>query len=172
MKREDFDEDDIQGMLIAYLDEQMEPDERNEFEKLLDAHEDLRADLELQLRLDHPKRDGEDVVYDAQAIKAIMDRVFEKHSRQGHYWMAEQMELVLSCYGKVATQRVLDRTPQLCWQLCRQLPGKLEEAFGCVTDHDLEECLWESEHSRQRYEQLTQQLRDLTKAIDVVKSIG
>lgn len=47
MKREDFDEDDIQGMLIAYLDEQMEPDERNEFEKLLDAHEDLRADLEL-----------------------------------------------------------------------------------------------------------------------------
>ena len=47
MKREDFDEDDIQGMLIAYLDEQMEPDQRNEFEKLLDAHEDLRADLEL-----------------------------------------------------------------------------------------------------------------------------
>ena len=46
-EREDFDEDDIQGMLIAYLDEQMEPDERNEFEKLLDAHEDLRADLEL-----------------------------------------------------------------------------------------------------------------------------
>ena len=46
MKREDFDEDDIQGMLIAYLDEQMEPDERNEFEKP-DAHEDLRADLEL-----------------------------------------------------------------------------------------------------------------------------
>ena len=41
MKREDFDEDDIQGMLIAYLDEQMEPDERNEFEKL-DAQEDLR----------------------------------------------------------------------------------------------------------------------------------
>lgn len=47
MKREDFDEDDIQGMLIAYLDEQMEVAEKAAFEKLLSRHEDLQADLEL-----------------------------------------------------------------------------------------------------------------------------
>ena len=47
MKREDFAEDDLQGMLIAYLDEQMEFAEKAAFEKLLSQHEDLRADLEL-----------------------------------------------------------------------------------------------------------------------------
>ena len=66
--------------------------------------EDLKADLNIQLRLDQ-----EGVVFDTQAIKSLLDRVFEKQKRQN--WVATQMELVLSCYGKVATQRVLDRTP-------------------------------------------------------------
>lgn len=47
MKREDFGEEDLQGMLIAYLDDQMETAEKAEFEKLLSQHEDLRADLEI-----------------------------------------------------------------------------------------------------------------------------
>jgi len=64
--------------------------------------------------------------------------------------MAEQMELVLSCYGKVATQRVLDRTPQICWQTVRTLPKVLLEVLGSVTDDILEMCLWESPASRMR----------------------
>jgi hypothetical protein len=127
-------------------------------------YESLQKDLSIQLRLDQ-----EGVVYDTQAIQSILDRVFAKHSR--HHWMAEQMELVLSSYGKVATQRVLDRTPQLCWQTCRELPSKLQEELGCVTDDVLEQCLWESKESRERYQALTQKLHDLTKAMDVVKSI-
>jgi hypothetical protein len=126
--------------------------------------QNLRNDLELQLRLDQ-----EGVVFDTQAIQAILDRVFEKHKQQ--HWMAEQMELVLSCYGKVATQRVLDRTPQICWQTCRSLPGKIQEELGCVTDDVLETCLWESPESRERFHALTNKLHDLQKAMDVVKSI-
>ena len=85
--------------------------------------------------------------------------------------MAEQMELVLSCYGKVATQRVLDRTPQICWQTCRTLPKVLQEELGCVTDDVLETCLWESPESRERYKQLESQLNDLQKAMNVMTSI-
>jgi hypothetical protein len=68
--------------------------------------QNLRNDLELQLRLDQ-----EGLVFDTQAIQVILERVFEKHKQQ--HWMAEQMELVLSCYGKVATQQVSDRAPQI-----------------------------------------------------------
>merc|ERR1712150_101935 len=116
----------------------------------------LRNDLDMQLRLDQ-----EGVVYDTQAIQTILDRVFAKH--QKHNWMAEQMELVLSCYGKVATQRVLDRTPQICWQACRSLAKTLQEELGCVTDDVLETCLWESPESRRKFQSLTNQLNDLQK---------
>ena len=132
----------------------------------------LQKDLAIQLRLDTSgdksgSEGGTGVVYDTQAIQSILDRVFEKHSKQN--WMAEQMELVLSCYGKVATQRVLDRTPQLCWQTCRQLPSKVQEELGCITDDVLEKCLWESPASREKYLELTQKLHDLTKAMEVVQ---
>jgi FKBP-type peptidyl-prolyl cis-trans isomerase (trigger factor) len=124
----------------------------------------LRSDLELQLRLDQ-----EGVVYDTQAIQAILDRVFSKH--EGTNWMAEQMELVLSCYGQVATQRVLDRTPQICWQTCRNLSKTLAEELGCVTDDVLETCLWESPSTKKKFHDLAFQLSDLQKAMDVVKSM-
>jgi hypothetical protein len=127
-------------------------------------YENLRNDLEIQLRLDQ-----EGVVFDTHAIKSLLDRVFQKHQRQN--WVAEQMELVLSCYGKVATQRVLDRTPQICWQTVRTLPKFLLEELGGVTDDILETCLWESPESRYQYEQLQSQLEDLQKAMKVVNSI-
>lgn len=124
----------------------------------------LRRDLELQLRLDQ-----EGVVYDTQAIKTILDRVFNKHQRTN--WMAEQMELVLSCYGQVATQRVLDRTPQICWQTCRTLPKVLQEELGCTTDDVLETCLWESPASKKKFHDLSQKLEDLQQAMNCLKSI-
>jgi len=124
----------------------------------------LRRDLEMQLRLDQ-----EGVVYDTQAIQAILDRVFAKHQRTN--WMAEQMELVLSCYGQVATQRVLDRTPQMCWQTCRSLPKALQEELGCITDDVLETCLWESPVTRRKFHDLAEQLNDLQRAMDCIKSM-
>lgn len=124
----------------------------------------LRRDLELQLRLNQ-----EGVVFDTEAITTILDRVFQKHKRL--HWMAEQMELVLSCYGKVATQRVLDRTPQICFQTCRRLPSVLQEELGSVTDDVLETCMWESPEKRLEYQQLVDAAKDLGEAMDAVKSI-
>jgi fructose-1,6-bisphosphatase len=124
----------------------------------------LRRDLEIQLRLQQ-----EGVVFDTQAIKTILDNVFNKHKRL--HWMAEQMEMVLSSYGRVATQRVLDRTPQICWQTARSLPNALQEELGSVTDDILEKCLWESPESKQKYQEMVATLKDLQDAIDVVKAI-
>lgn len=124
----------------------------------------LRKDLEFQLRLDQ-----EGVVYDTQAIQSILDRVFAKH--QSSNWLAEQMELVLSCYGQVATQRVLDRTPQICWQACRSLSKSLQEELGCVTDDILETCLWESPASKKKFQNLRLQVEDLQKALDTLQTI-
>jgi GTP-binding protein EngB required for normal cell division len=127
-------------------------------------YQNLRRDLEIQLKLTQ-----EGVVFDTQAIKTILDTVFNKHKRL--HWMAEQMELVLSSYGKVATQRVLDRTPQICWQACRKLPGLLQESLGSVTDDILEKCLWESPESKEKYQDMVMTLKDLQEAREVVKKI-
>jgi hypothetical protein len=127
-------------------------------------YQNLRRDLEIQLKLAQ-----EGVVFDTQAIKTILDTVFNKHKRL--HWMAEQMELVLSSYGKVATQRVLDRTPQICWQTCRKLPALLQESLGSVTDHILEKCMWESPESKDKYQDMVTTLQDLQKAMEVVQKI-
>ncbi|KAG7346683.1 dynamin central region-domain containing protein [Nitzschia inconspicua] len=124
----------------------------------------LRRDLEIQLKLAQ-----EGVVFDTQAITSILDTVFNKHKKL--HWMAEQMELVLSSYGRVATQRVLDRTPQICWQTCRKLPGSLQECLGSVTDDILEKCLWESPESKEKYQDMVATLKDLQEAMEVVKNI-
>ena len=126
--------------------------------------QNLRRDLELQLRLTQ-----EGVVFDTQAIKTILDSVFNKHKRL--HWMAEHMEMVLSSYGKVATQRVLDRTPQICWQTCRKLPDALQEELGGITDDILEKCLWESPESKEKYQEMVTTLKDLQEAMEVVKRI-
>jgi hypothetical protein len=155
----------------VHVSEHLQVEERHPYtqdEVLLQAlsqtrYGNMRADLNLHLRLDQ-----EGVVFDTQGIKSLLDRVFEKYQRQN--WVVEQMELVLSCYGKVATQRVLDRTPQICWQTCRVLPKALQEELGGVTDDILETCLWESPESRQQYEQLQSQLEDLQRALDVITS--
>jgi hypothetical protein len=126
--------------------------------------QNLRRDLQIQLKLSQ-----EGVVFDTQAITTILDTVFNKHKKM--HMMAEQMELVLSSYGKVATQRVLDRTPQICWQTCRRLPASLQEALGSVTDDILEKCLWESPESKTKYQELVSSLKDLQEAMEVVKNI-
>jgi Dynamin central region/Dynamin family len=124
----------------------------------------LRTELELQLRLDQ-----EGVVYDTQAIKSILDRVFAKH--QSSNWLVEQMELVLSCYGQVATQRVLDRTPQICWQACRSLSKSLQEELGCMTDDVLETCLWESPATKKKFQDLQHRLDDLESTLDALRAM-
>ena len=124
----------------------------------------LRRDLETQLRLDQ-----EGVVFDSGALQTIVNRVFSRASRRN--FLAEEMELVLSCYGKVATQRVLDRTPQICWQSCRRLPSALESVLGGVTDDHLETMLWESPEQRLQYQRLQAKAKDLKNALDSVKAL-
>ncbi|KAL3917097.1 MAG: hypothetical protein SGILL_004872 [Bacillariaceae sp.] len=126
--------------------------------------QNLRRDLDIQLKLAQ-----EGVVFDTQAITSILDDCFNKHKKM--HWMAEQMELVLSSYGKVATQRVLDRSPQICWQSCRKLPASLQDALGSVTDDILEKCLSESPATKSKYQGMVADLKDLQEAMQVVKNI-
>ena len=85
--------------------------------------------------------------------------------------MAEELELILSCYGKIATQRVLDRTPMICWQVCRSLKQKVEQSLACVTDSTLEEWLWESPETIATIDATTQRLNELEKAMGRIQKL-
>jgi hypothetical protein len=161
-------------------------------------YETLKRDLELQLRLDqegvvldtHAIQTILDRVFDkhrspssssmsstapgmeASSSLSSTPLTMSSGSRGGGgaaMYLAEELELILSCYGKVATQRVLDRTPMICWQVCRSLKPKLEQALGCVTDETLQEFLWESPATLSKMETTTAQLQELDKAL---KRIG
>jgi len=45
--RDEFDEDEIQGLLIAYIDDQLEESQKMEIERLISLHDDLKEDLKI-----------------------------------------------------------------------------------------------------------------------------
>lgn len=84
---------------------------------------------------------------------------------------AEEMEMLLNCYGKVATQRVVDRTPQICWSASRRAAAAIEAELAYVTDDVLETLFWESPEQKVQYQRLQQKVNDLRKALNTVRSM-
>jgi hypothetical protein len=134
------------------------------FENLSSArHRSLRRELEIALRLD---KEG---VYDTKAIKTIMDSVFERNQQktvEDH--MAEEMELVLQSYGEIATKRVVDRTPMICWEVLRSLADSIQDSLWTTTDETLLQCMQESQEFTAKYRATREELKEMNKALDLL----
>jgi len=137
------------------------------FQSIAEArHRSLKRELEVSLRLD------QEGVYDTQAIKTIMDGVFERcqqKSVEDH--MAEEMEIVLESYGQVATKRVVDRTPMICWEIFRSLADVIQEALWSTTDDMLLQCTQDSPGFLQKYQAMSRELEEMNKALEIFKTI-
>lgn len=128
----------------------------------------LRRELEAALKLDQPKQ----AVFDTEAIRAIMDEVFERNQKKSvEEHMAQDMETVLEAYGKVATRRQ-DRVPMVCWEVFRSLPSALQESLWSATDKVLEGCMKESSDFMKAHSSLCEELEEMTKALQVLESIA
>ena len=131
-------------------------------------HQGLKRDLEIALKLDQSKQ----AVFDTEAIRAIVDDVFERNKKKMvEEHMAEEMEIVLEAYGKVATRRQ-DRVPMICWEVFRALPSAVQESLWNVTDDTLEECMKESGDFVKTHSSLCEELGEMTKALEVLESIS
>ncbi|CAB9528450.1 Interferon-induced GTP-binding protein [Seminavis robusta] len=139
------------------------------FQNLGEArHRTLKRELESALKLDQ----GKQAVYDTQAIQTIIDGVFERNRRKSvEDHMADEMEIVLEAYGCVATKRVVDRTPMICWQVFRSLSSSIQDSLWSVTDETLSECMRESPEFEKEYGQLNAELEEMNKALDIFESI-
>ena len=127
----------------------------------------LKRELEIALKLDQ-----EGIVYDSQAIKTIMDGVFERNRQKSvEEHMAEEMEAVLEAYGYVATKRVIDRTPMICWEIFRSLSASIQESLWSVTDDTLNKCMQESPEFAKKYQALSEELEEMNKALEIFGSL-
>ena len=131
-----------------------------------ERHSRLQRELEVALRLDQKG------IFETDAIRAIVDRVFERNQRVsvGEH-MAQEMELVLAAYGTVATQRVLDRMPMICWEVVRAMGPSIQEALWQVPDETLQRCMLESLEYSRKHEQLRSELDELGEAIVILESM-
>lgn len=137
------------------------------FEHIVSArHRCIRRDLGVALRLDQPG------AFDTAAIKTIMDGVFER-SRQKSVedHMANDMEIVLESYGKVATKRVIDRTPMICWEVFRSLCDSIQDTLWNVTDETLDVTMEDTPEYRRQYKELTEELEEMNKAMTIYQSL-
>jgi GTP-binding protein EngB required for normal cell division len=124
-------------------------------------HRSIKRELEVSLRLDQAGG-----VFDTVAIKSIMDGVFERSRRKSvEEHMAEDMEIVLESYGKVATKRVIDRTPMICWEIFRSLSNTIQESMWNITDKELEESLQDTSEFAKSHKDLSDELEEMNKAL-------
>ena len=155
----------------AHLDIEKHPYTQDHvlFENISEArHRGLKREMEVAFKLDQAKQ----AVYDTEAIRTIVDGVFErsrKKSVEDH--MAEEMEIVLEAYGKVATKRVVDRTPMICWQVFRSLSSSIQDSLWSVTDEALAEYMQEASEFTRQYNELTQELEEMNLALQIFEAI-
>lgn len=118
--------------------------DHNLFQNMAHArHANLKRELEVALRLDpepqHQQQQSQVKLTNGKntssssamntsrvAIQSILDEVFERHSKKSvEDHMAEEMEIVLEAYGSIATRRIMDRTPMICWQVYRSVSERI-----------------------------------------------
>ena len=127
----------------------------------------LRRQLEVSLRLDQPG-----VMFDTTAVKTIIDTVFERSRQKSvEQQMAEDMEIVLESYGRVATKRVIDRTPQICWEVFRSLTQSIQDTLWTTTDDKLQDAMTDAPEFTQRYKEATEELEEMNKALTIFQSL-
>jgi len=138
------------------------------FESIAAArHCALKRELEVSLKLDQ-----EGGVFDTGAIKSIVDGVFERNRRKSvEQHMAEDMEIVLESYGKVATKRVIDRTPMICWEIFRSLSNTVQESLWEVTENELNESLQDTSEFEKKHKELSEELEEMNKALNIFQSL-
>jgi hypothetical protein len=81
------------------------------------------------------------------------------------------MEIVLESYGKVATKRVIDRTPMICWEIFRSLSDSIQENLWNATDDTLAASMQDTAEFAEKYKQLTEELEEMNKALTIFQSV-
>mmetsp|Transcript_8994 Transcript_8994/g.19379 ORF Transcript_8994/g.19379 Transcript_8994/m.19379 type:complete len:276 (-) Transcript_8994:61-888(-) len=105
-------------------------------------------------------------------VQNVIDDVFmrqEKMTVQEH--LAFEMEIVLESYGEIATRRVLDRTPMICWQAFRSFGNLLSSRLATVTDDDLTDAMVERPEFAQEYQRLNEKCEKLRESIQLLESM-
>lgn len=163
--------EDVYKQLHNHLEMEKHPYTQDQllFENIAEArNRSLKQSLETALKFDQTKQ----AVYDTQALKTIIDGVFERNRKKSvEEQLAEEMEIVLESYGKVATKRVIDRTPMVCWEAVRSLTMSIQESLWSVTDQELDDIMRESSLFAARHQELSQELDEASKALLVFESL-
>jgi hypothetical protein len=150
-------------------------EEKHPFTQDLQFYSELanRRQNALKQRLMAALRFDESDLNDFSVVRGIVEDVFTKQShRPGGEMLADDMESILSSYGSFAARRVLDRTPQICWQLLRQTPTALSTAFDQATDNALRECLSTDPSEATKQKELTDALHRLERMLELYRELS
>lgn len=162
---------DTQKQVRKHLDTEKHPYTQDQvlFDNIADArNQGLKRELETALKFDQSKQ----AVYDTEALKTIIDGVFERNrTKTIQQTLAEEMEIVLEAYGQVATKRVIDRTPMICWGLIKSLASSIQESLWSVTDETLDAAMQESTVFVTTHRALSEELEEMNKALQLLNSI-
>ena len=104
-------------------------------------------------------------------VESIIDAAFsneDKLSMEDH--IAQEMQIVLSAYGKVAAKRVIDNVPMIIQKRTRALQSALDNALQ-VTDEELKSLIVEDERTVKKVKQDTAEKEKLDIAIKKLEKL-
>eukprot|EP01032_Pedospumella_encystans_P016705 gene16705-19051_t len=107
-------------------------------------------------------------------VESIIDAAFsneDKLSMEDH--IAQEMQIVLSAYGKVAAKRVIDNVPMIIQERTRALQAALDNALQVkqVTDDELKSLIVEDERTVKKVKQDTAEKEKLDIAIKKLEKL-
>ena len=106
-----------------------------------------------------------------EALPGILDNVFARHENLSmNEHLAFEMELALESYGVIATRRVLDRTPMICWHVYRTFASLLSTQLASVTDADLTAALAEKPELAEQFQTLQDKCDKLKESIQLLEN--
>lgn len=125
----------------------------------------IKQELEVALQLDKQE------IVDPVAVQAIIDSVFERnHRKSKEDLLAEELENVLSAYGEIATNRVVDCIPMACWDVFRSLPETIETALLRLDDSTLKSYIADSKYMS-KHKNATDEIKDLDRALEALEAL-
>ncbi|KAL7574416.1 hypothetical protein ACA910_015792 [Epithemia clementina (nom. ined.)] len=111
------------------------------------------------------------VASSVDAVPSILDAVFARHEQMSvNEHLAFEMELILESYGTIATRRVLDRTPMICWHVFRSFSSLLSNRLAAVTDSDLTAALVERTELTEQFHALQDKCDKLYESIQLLEN--
>jgi gas vesicle protein len=113
-----------------------------------------------------------DVSYAGTNVIAVVDAAFSKNAKKSMLQhVAEEMQMALDAYGKVAAKRIIDDVPMAAQRMTRTILMKIETRLMDVTDDTLKRIMRDQPKFEEEQRRAEEKVKKMDRAHKAVRKL-